>query len=113
MGVAFGDLSCDIHLSSSWVDLGTSGASFTETISGLAEGELYHWRARGLYVPLHATEPGITPIPRSGPWRRIAGGGGNADIRMVPEPNALLSLVAGVVLLGFLRRIAKEVEQCA
>jgi hypothetical protein len=98
-GTDFGDPACTFHLSPTWVDLGLTGASFEETISGLPLGTLYHWRARALYVPFHATEPGIMPIPRPGPWRRVGGGAGVADIRLVPEPGVLPSLLAGIMLL--------------
>jgi len=50
------------------------------------------------------TEPGITPNPRPGPWRRIDGGGGTADIRTVPEPGVGISLLAGAALLRLVSR---------
>ena len=51
--------------------------------TGLAEGGLYHWRARVQYAPLTVTAADITapPNPATGPWRRLQANADVADIR--------------------------------
>jgi hypothetical protein len=52
-GAPFGDAACASQVSSSWTDLGTTGATLVETIPVPVPGDLYRWRARVLYAPLH------------------------------------------------------------
>jgi hypothetical protein len=103
-GVSFGDVSCGSQLSASWTEIvpPATSAVLTETVAGLTNGTLYHWRAR----VLHATQTGITPPPNPahGPWRRVSGQAVEADIRMVPEPGAIVSLLSGMALLSWLHR---------
>ena len=105
-GVPFGLGSCTIQTSTTWHDLGTTGAVLSETFTGLTTGALYDWRARVLTIPYAADQPGTTPTPRAGPWRRIQSVGAAGDVRVVPEPGAVLGLLAGAVLLGLLGRRA-------
>ena len=100
----FGHVSC-LHqvTSSSWLDLGTSGAMMTGTITGLVPSTLYSWRARALYVPLLSLQPGV--VPRI----RLQGRATPGDVRTVPEPAVGVVLLAGIVLLrslGGRRRFA-------
>jgi hypothetical protein len=110
-GLAFGDVGCAIHTGASWADVTAtpSGVTLTETIGGLTEGELYRWRARVLYAPISVAEAGIVPppSPAHGPWRRVGAQAQEADIRVVPEPGALLSLASGIALLRLLQRRRK------
>jgi hypothetical protein len=98
-GVAFGDASCGSAVSASWVDVGPAAPNIalSETISGLVPDTLYRWRARVLYDP--ANSAGLT-IGAHGPWRRVSGQAVEADIRVVPEPGPILSLVFGIAMLG-------------
>jgi hypothetical protein len=100
--------SCVIHQSGSWTDVTATpgGVVLTETPTGLTEGTLYRWRARVLYAPFSITETGITepPNPAHGPWRRLSGQADEADIRVLPEPDLVLVLVAGIALLAMLNR---------
>ncbi len=75
-------------------------------VAGLTTDTLYHWRARVLHARSSVTQTGITapPNPAHGPWRRVSGQTVEADIRMLPEPAALLSLASGIALLGLLHR---------
>ncbi len=65
-----------------------------------------HWRARVLHARSSVTQTGITPPPNPahGPWRRVSGQAVEADIRLLPEPAAQLSLASGIALLGLLHR---------
>jgi hypothetical protein len=107
-GLVFGDASCASQTGASWTDVTATsgGVSLTETIGGLVEGDLYRWRARILYAPYSVTETGITPPPNPahGPWWRVSAQATEADIRVVPEPAAGLSLAAGLMLLALLGR---------
>jgi hypothetical protein len=107
-GLVFGDASCASQTGASWTDVTATsgGVSLTETIGGLVEGDLYRWRARILYAPYSVTETGITPPPNPahGPWWRVSAQATEADIRVVPEPTAGLSLAAGLMLLALLGR---------
>ncbi len=96
----FGHVSC-LHqfTSSSWLDLGTSGAMMTGTITGLVPSTLYSWRSRALYVPLFALQPGVVPRPRVGPWFRLQGRATPGDVRTVPEPGIGVGLMAAMLLL--------------
>jgi Tol biopolymer transport system component len=94
---------CLVQSSPTWIDLGTAGVTFTETISGLTPHSLYDWRARILYAPMASTQPGITPNIEAGPWRRIQRGVSPGDVR-VPEPGIGVGLAAGVGWVSGLRR---------
>jgi hypothetical protein len=110
-GLVFGDASCASQAGSTWTDVTatSSGVELGETISGLTEDALYRWRARVLYAPYSVTEAGITapPNPAHGPWRRVSAQANEADIRVVPEPGAMLSLASGITLLSMLHRRRK------
>ena len=110
-GLAFGGIGCGIQTGASWVDVTATsgGVTLTETIGGLTPQELYRWRARVLYAPFSVTQAGITPPPgpAHGPWRRVAAQAKEADIRVVPEPGAMLSLASGIALLRLLHRRRK------
>jgi hypothetical protein len=84
-GVPFGHAACLDHTSGAWTDVTATspGVTLKETVSGLASGDLYRWRARVLYAPFHVTEAGITPPPNPahGPWRRFLGQTFEADVR--------------------------------
>jgi len=43
-------------------------------------------------------------VPHHGPWRRVNAQATEADIRVLPEPGVVASLLAGVLLLHALRR---------
>ena len=91
-GEVWGDVDCRHVVSADWmpIPLGENGIVLNQTLSGLTEDVLYHWRAHVLYVPLHADEPGITtpPVPRHGPWRTLFAAAPAADIR-VGEPQRI------------------------
>jgi hypothetical protein len=107
-GATFGGGACGSVTSAGWTEIVPPMASvvLSETVSGLTNDTLYKWRARVLHAPATVTEPGITPPPNPahGPWRRVHGQAVEADIRVVPEPGALLSLGTGAALLAFLKR---------
>ena len=107
-GVPFGDVSCGSQLSASWTEIvpPATSAVLTETVAGLTNDTLYHWRARVLHARSSVSQSGITPPPNPahGPWRRVSGQAVEADIRMLPEPAALLSLASGIAMLGLLQR---------
>jgi len=107
-GLAFGDASCARHTGTSWTDVTatSAGVALSETISGLSENGLYRWRARILRAAHSVTQSGITPPPNPahGPWRRVSAQAMEADIRVVPEPNAMLGLAAGLLLLLLIDR---------
>jgi len=107
-GAAFGDGACGSVTSAGWTEIVPPMTSvvLSETVSGLAYDTLYRWRARVLHAPATVTEPGITPPPNPahGPWRRTSAQAVEADIRVVPEPGALLSLGTGAALLALLKR---------
>ena len=104
----FGDVSCGSQVSASWTEIfpPATSAVLTETVTGLTNDTLYHWRTRVLHARSSVTEAGITapPNPAHGPWRRVSGQAIEADIRIVPEPAALVSLVSGIAMLGLLHR---------
>ena len=81
-GVPFGDPACTSQLDSTWRDVGTTnvGIPLRKTLSGLADGTLYRWRARVLYAPYSMITP--PPNPAHGPWRRLLGQAVEADIRV-------------------------------
>jgi hypothetical protein len=102
--VAFADTSCATQIGSAWTDVTATpgGVALVESITPPAAAvSLYRWRSRVLYAPFGVIEAGITepPNPPHGPWRRLAGQEEEADIRVVPEPGALLGLASGIVLL--------------
>ncbi len=88
-GLPFGSLGCTLTLGPTWTDVGIggSGATLSETVSGLLPSELYRWRARVLRAPFGVTAPGITPAPypAHGPWRRFEAQRFSGDIRMLPD----------------------------
>jgi hypothetical protein len=77
LALPFSNVGCVLVRSASWLDVGVGAApiSLTETVSGLASGTAYRWRARTLRAPFRVTQPGITepPKPAHGPWRRLHG----------------------------------------
>ncbi len=107
-GAPFGDVSCTTQVSASWNDVTATsgGVVLDEALTGLTANTLYRWRARVLHAPFTITEAGITPppIPAHGPWRRLSGQANEADIRLLPEPAAIVSLVSGMALLSWLHR---------
>jgi hypothetical protein len=102
--VAFGHASCVTHVGAAWTDFtpadAADGVRLSETIGGLATGTLYRWRARVLYAPYTGT-PAV--VPPHGPWRRANAQAAAADIRVLPEPCTVVSLLAGTLLLSALR----------
>ena len=111
-GTAFGDATCDMQRTPTWVDLGSTGADFSLAISGLTPDTPYRWRARPVYAAYSSTEPGIVPAERIGTWRRIAGGGtASPDIRAVPEPGLVPSLILGSIALSAARRRRDECDE--
>jgi hypothetical protein len=105
-GIPFGQLGCFERTQTDWTDTqASSGVTLTETIFG-SPGSLYRWRARILYAPLSANEVGITspPKPSHGPWRRPTAMAVEADVRTVPEPGAFIGLLAGGLVLNWMRR---------
>ena len=99
MRSAFGAVTCTRHRSPTWNNLGFSGATFTQIIPGLTANATYSWRTRALFVPWRATQPGITPIFRPGPWHRLQSRAMTGDIRTLPEPGVGVAMLAGIVLL--------------
>ncbi len=91
-GEVWGHPDCRHVVSADWtaIPLGEAGVTIAETLSGLTDNELYHWRAHVLFLPLHADAPGITepPVPRHGPWRTLFAQAPAADIR-VGEPQQI------------------------
>ena len=85
-GVPFGDQACTSQLDNTWRDVGTTnvGIPLRKTLSGLANGTLYRWRARVLYAPYSVTAEDIIPPPNPahGPWRRLQGQVSEADVRV-------------------------------
>ena len=102
LGSAFGAVACTRTRSPSWNDLGTSGAAFTQSIAGLTANTTYSWRVRALFLPYRATQPGITPIVRPGPWHRLQSRAMAGDVRTVPEPGIGVGLWMGLAGLGVL-----------
>ncbi len=98
-GVAFGDLACSRHVGSDWVDttLPTLGPTLRETITGLSSGQLYRFRARLLFAPLHVGAIGTSSPaqPRHGPWRHPTARRSTAGPRAVPEPTLALGAIGG------------------
>ena len=88
-GFPFGHASCANVVSPSWTDVTATsgGVTLTQTASGLADGTLYHWRARVLHAPFGVTQAGITapPNPAHGPWRRLFGQALAADVRTLDD----------------------------
>lgn len=103
VGVAFGSPVCVHDVSPDWVDLGTNGLVFSETITGLSANTSYSWRVRALTLPFVAPQPGIAALTREGRWRRLGGRSDVGDIRTVPEPGLGSALAAGVLAIGVLR----------
>jgi hypothetical protein len=89
-GLPFDDPGCARKVGTSWADVTATsdGVILTETIDGLASGELYRWRARVLHAPYSVTQPGIVapPSPAHGPWRRVSAQALEADVRVLPPP---------------------------
>jgi hypothetical protein len=81
----FGSAGCLSVRSASWTDVGASAIplTLTETLSGLASGTPYRWRARTLRAPFRVTQAGITAPakPAHGPWRRLHGLARSWDLR--------------------------------
>ncbi len=50
------------------------------------------------------------PNPVHGPWRRVSAQANEADIRVEPEPDSLLILVAGFALLAVLNLQRRRVR---
>lgn len=98
VGSPLGGPSCLSQTSPTWLDLGTSGAVFNETITGLTPNRSYSWRARVLAIPYASTQPGVVPIVSRGPWFRVQARAMPGDIRTVPEPGIGVGLLAGVLL---------------
>ena len=94
-GIPFEDAACDTQVSAAWTDLGTGSVELVESVQGLSVQTSYRWRARVLYAPIASDAPGVTPVVRAGPWRRLQGGAGTIDIRIVPEPGLMLGLLTG------------------
>jgi hypothetical protein len=109
-GVAFGSAGCSKTVSPSWIDTTATsgGTTLSQTISGLVQGTLYHWRARLLYAAFSVTAPGIggPPAPSHGPWRRVHAQATESDLRaLVPEADTmLLGLTSAATLLAISRR---------
>jgi hypothetical protein len=97
-GIPFGDMSCRHAVSADWtaIPLGENGVVLTETMSGLTEDVVYHWRAHVLYLPFTADQPGITepPVPRHGPWRRLSARADAVDIRVGEPQQTTIEFVA-------------------
>jgi len=102
-GVAFGHASCSSATTPTWISVGgaTPDVLISHTFSGLAAQTLYRWRARVLRAP--ATGP-LPSKPAHGPWRRPGAQALEADVRLLPEPEMLLSLGSGAALLALLAR---------
>ncbi len=105
--VPFGDASCTTLLSPGWLTV--TGANpevlVSQTLSGLSSNTLYRWRARVLHAA--ATGP-LSAHPAHGPWRRVNAQATEADIRLLPEPDAVLSLASGIALLAALARARRR-----
>jgi hypothetical protein len=88
-GVDFFGGGCVRRISTSWTDVTATsgGVTLTETVSGLAGAELYHWRARVLHAPFGVTQSGIAAAayPPHGPWRRYSGQSLEADLRTLTD----------------------------
>jgi hypothetical protein len=107
-GFPFGHWHCVSRQSDSWSEVTpASGGSvrLTQTISGLNPVSLYRWRARVLYAPVSGTPP---VAPPHGPWRRVDAEAREADVRVIPEAGALVSLLAGAALLAGLARLRRR-----
>jgi hypothetical protein len=107
-GFPFGHWRCVSRQSDSWSEVTpASGGSvrLTQTISGLNPVSLYRWRARVLYAPVSGTPP---VAPPHGPWRRVDAEAREADVRVIPEAGALVSLLAGAALLAGLARLRRR-----
>jgi hypothetical protein len=103
--VAFGDASCTTQTTPTWVDLGLTGAHMSETFTNLSIDTRFAWRARTLFTRSSATQPGITPIVRKGPWFRMSRRIGTEDFRTtVPEPGVAGAVALGAALLARLAR---------
>ncbi|MBN1135642.1 MAG: VCBS repeat-containing protein, partial [Anaerolineae bacterium] len=76
-GAPFGDGRCSVVTSTMWTVV-TAPVTLEQTVPGLAEKTLYHWRARLLYDGLFYTH---------GPWRRLLGQSLEADLRVAQPPN--------------------------
>jgi hypothetical protein len=111
LAVGFGDVRCTTRLGTTWNPAPGSGVLVSQALTDLVPDTLYRWRARVLRAPIGVTLPGITPPPNPahGPWRRLSGRADEADIRTIPEPDAVIALIAGASLLGLLyrRRLAR------
>jgi hypothetical protein len=106
--VPFGDTQCTSGLTPDWVAVNAAApdVALTMLLHGLDEGTLYRWRARVLHAEATSTQPGVSlpPVPAHGPWRRVQAQAVEADVRVVPEPGSLISLVSGIALLAVLAR---------
>jgi hypothetical protein len=104
----FGDALCTATLTPDWVAVGAAApdVALSVLLHGLDEGGLYRWRARVLHAPPTSTQPGVNmpPVPARGPWRRVQAQAVEGDVRVVPEPGSLISLVSGIALLAVLAR---------
>jgi hypothetical protein len=101
VAVPMGDPSCTGALTPGWVDVGPTAPDvlLSHEFAGLGPGGLYRWRARVLRAP--ATGP-LPVVPEAGPWHRPHAQAVEGDIRMLPEPGLVASLVSGLALLGAL-----------
>jgi hypothetical protein len=101
--VAFGHASCTSVTTPTWLGLGGAipEVLISKAFSGLAPETLYRWRARVLRAP--ATGP-LPSKPAHTPWRRIGAQAVEADVRLLPEPESVLSLASGAAVLVALAR---------
>lgn len=108
-GVAFGSPICTNVVSPTWVGVNrlTPEATIAQTIPGLADRTLYHWRARALFAPKTGPLPANPP---HSPWRRLAAQSVEGDIR-VPEPRIDVALLAGILVMAGLAKTRSRFDR--